>query len=142
MIPPRSSADHILWRVGAGFAIIIALCWLFEILQVPHRYFGEAAGFNWPRVLVRTVVLFSVWTWMHVTVRQLLKRLHHLEEFLLVCSWCRKLCHDGHWLTTEEYFGSRFETETSHGMCPACSREQRAEIAASREAAVLAQPGK
>jgi len=53
----------------------------------------------------------------------MLKRLHQLEEFLLVCSWCRKVGHEGKWLTMEEYFGSKFATETSHGICPECAKK-------------------
>jgi hypothetical protein len=54
---------------------------------------------------------------VHLTTKRLLKRLHYLEEFLLVCSWCRKVGHEGEWLTMEGYFGSKFATETSHGIC-------------------------
>ena len=55
------------------------------------------------------------------------------EEFLLLCSWCRKIGHQGHWHTTEQYFGKRFDTATSHGICPACAEEQRNEMARSLE---------
>jgi hypothetical protein len=134
MTETRTSTDRILWRVGAGFSIVIGLCWTIEALQVPHRFFGEAAGFHWPRVLFRTAVLLVIWGWMHVTTKRLLKRLHHLEKFLLLCSWCRKICHEGHWHTIEEYFGSRFDTETSHGICQDCAREQKREITAVRAA--------
>ena len=59
---------------------------------------------------------------------RLLKRLHHLEEFLLVCSWCRRVGDQGEWLTTEEYFGSKFATHTSHGICPECVKSQYPEM--------------
>lgn len=85
--------------------------------------FGEPAEFNWLRVLGRTAVVLAVWGWVHLTTRRLLKRLHHLEEFLLVCSWCRKVGHEGEWLTMEEYFGSKFDTPTSHGICPECAKK-------------------
>ncbi len=62
--------------------------------------------------------------WVAITVilstRKLLDRLHYLEGFLRVCAWCRKVDHDGHWLTLEGYFNQRFNTKTSHGMCPEC----------------------
>ena len=60
--------------------------------------------------------------------RRLLRRLHHLEEFVLVCSWCRKVGHGGEWLTMEEYFGSKFDTHTTHGVCPACARQAKAQL--------------
>ncbi len=133
MNPTQTSTDGILKREAVGFSLIIALCWIVELLQVPHLFFHEAAGFNWQRVLFRTVVLVAIWLWTHRTNKRLLKRLHHLEAFLLLCSWCRKIGHEGRWLTTEEYFGSRFETKTSHGICPKCALEQAEQLAAHGE---------
>ncbi len=118
------SADSVLKKEAIGFSILIALAWLTELLGVPHWFFNEPAGFLWPRVLIRTAVVLGIWAWVHFTTRRLLKRLHHLEEFLLVCSWCRKVGHDGDWLTMEEYFGSKFSTETSHGICAECAKKQ------------------
>ena len=84
--------------------------------------FSLPEGVDWLRLVLRTSVVLTVWAVVHVSTWQLLKRLHRLEDFLLVCSWCRKLGHDGKWLTTEEYFGSKFATETSHGVCPDCAK--------------------
>lgn len=105
MSTPKPFADPILRGAAVGFFLIIVLCWLVEVFQVPHLLFGEAAGFNWKRVLFRTAVILSIWAWVHFTTRRLLKRLHYLEEFLLVCAWCRKLGWQGRWLEMEEFFG-------------------------------------
>jgi hypothetical protein len=67
-----------------------------------------------------------VWWPVHVTTKRLLQRLHELEEFLLICSWCRRVGHKGEWLLLEDYFDSKFATETSHGICPACAEKQLA----------------
>lgn len=115
---------HILRRAAIGFSIIVLLAWLVELLQLPHLLFDEAAGFNWFRVLFRTGIIVAVWVWVHLTTKRLLKRLHYLEEFVLVCSWCRKFGDHGNWLGMEEYFGSRFDQKTSHGMCPECAQKQ------------------
>ena len=69
--------------------------------------------------------ILAIWLWVHLTTKRLLKRLHYLEEFMHVCSWCRKVGHEGQWLTTEEYFGSKFATQTSHGICEECARKTR-----------------
>lgn len=53
------------------------------------------------------------------------RRLHYLEEFVRVCAWCRKLNVGEEWIPVEEFFERKFETMTSHGMCPACLVEQR-----------------
>jgi hypothetical protein len=103
-----------------GFTFIIALFWAVELLGLPHLAFGEAAGFDSNRVLSRTVVILAVWAWVELSTRRLVKRVEHLEKFLRLCSWCRKLAHDGKWLTTEQYFASIHETDTTHGICPDC----------------------
>ena len=126
MTPTKKNADTILRRTAIGFSVILVLTWVTETIRLPHLLYGEPAEFNWLRVLVRTAVVVVTWAWVHLTTRRLLKRLHYLEEFLLVCSWCRRVGHDGEWLTMEEYFGSKFATETSHGICPECARTQSA----------------
>ena len=125
------SGRSILRMEAVGFAVFIALIWITEIFRLPHLLFGEPDTFVWPRVLFRTLVILVIWGWVHFTTRRLLRRLHELEEFLLVCSWCRRVGDHGEWLTMEEYFGSRLSTETSHGICPDCAQQQ---IAAHRTA--------
>jgi hypothetical protein len=46
-----------------------------------------------------------------------------------VCGWCRKVCHEHEWLEMEKFFNSKFDTKTSHGMCPECLKKQVDEIA-------------
>lgn len=116
----QGRSDSILWIEAFGFSILITFSWLTEVARIPHFLFDEPFTPNWHRAVLRTMVIALIWTWVHRATRRLLKRLHHLEEFLRICSWCRKVCHDGNWLTLEEYFNSKFATQTSHGMCPEC----------------------
>jgi hypothetical protein len=115
--------NSILWIEALGFSSLIALCWLTEVIELPRVIFGEAFTPDWRRAVLRTVVVLLVWAWVHAATRKLLRRLHYLEEFLRICGWCRKVCHDGEWLTMEEYFNSKFATQTSHGMCPECLKK-------------------
>jgi hypothetical protein len=119
-MPAPKSPTHIQRRIDIGFAIILSLCWVVELIHLPYLLFGEAADFNWPRVLFRTVVIGSVWAWLHWRIKPVVSRLRYLEEFLQVCSWCRRVGHDGNWLSMEAYFDSKFDTRTSHGICPDC----------------------
>jgi hypothetical protein len=120
--------NSILWIEAFGFSILIALSWLVEVLHIPHYIFGEPFVPNWHRAILRTIVIGLIWTWVFVLTRRLLKRLHHLEEFLRICSWCRRVCHDDEWLGMEQYFNSRFATRTSHGMCPDCLKKKVEEL--------------
>jgi hypothetical protein len=111
----------ILWIEGLGFGLILVLAWLAEILGVPHYLFSEPTVIHWGRPLIKSVVIICVWAAVHISTRRLLKRLYYLEDYLRICAWCRKMDHDGAWVTMEDYFGSAFATKTSHGVCPECS---------------------
>ncbi len=120
--------NTILRNETLGFLLMIALSWLTELFCIPHYLFGEPFAPDWNRALLRTFVILLIWGWVRWMTKKLLKRLHYLEEFLRICSWCRKVCHNGEWMTVDEYFNSKFATRTSHGMCPECSEKWRKEF--------------
>jgi len=124
MISTPTSGRSILRRQTIGFSLLVSAVWVAEIVGFAHLYFDEPPGFVWTRLLLRTAVILAIWAWVHLTTRRLLRHLYHLEEYLLVCSWCRKVGHEGKWLSMEDYFGSRLNTETSHGICPECAGQQ------------------
>jgi hypothetical protein len=121
-------SNAILWIEAFGFSFIISLSWLTEVIRLPHFLFDEPFTANWHRAALRTGVILLVWMWVHQATKRLLKRLHHLEEYLRICGWCRKVCHDGEWLTLENFFNSKFSTRTSHGMCPECLQKNVEEL--------------
>ncbi len=125
----KISGATILRRENIGFSLILLINWAAEILRLPHLLYGEPTDFNWGRVLLRSAVIIGVWAWVYFTTKGLVRRLHHLEEFVLVCSWCRKVGHEGKWLTMEQYFGANFATQTSHGICQECSQKTRDRLA-------------
>jgi len=120
------SAKFILRGQAIGFMTLLAIMWAMELAGLPARLFGDPPEYMWMRLFVRSSVLSVIWVIVHLTTRRLLLRLHELEGFLVICSWCRRVGHDGEWLSTEDYFGSKFKTETSHGICPDCVQRQLA----------------
>jgi hypothetical protein len=119
----RIKENSILWVEGIGFSLLIMLSWLTEAIGIPHLLFNDPFITDWHRAFIRTIVIALVWVWVHVATRKLLKRLHYLEEFLRICSWCRRVCHEREWLELEKYFNSKFATPTSHAMCPECMKK-------------------
>lgn len=115
------TARSILRRETLGFAFLIVCVWVAEFTHLPHLLFGDVPAVNFSRGLLRTLLVLGIWLWVHLATRRLLRRLHELEEFLLVCGWCRKIGHEGRWLSMEEFFGSQLARETSHGICPSCA---------------------
>ena len=134
----QGKSNRILWVEAAAFSLIIALSWLTEMVRIPHLLFGETFTPNWHRAVLRTVVVLLIWLWVNLATRQLLKRLHYLEEFLRVCSWCRKVGYQGEWLDMEKYLKTKFATKTSHGVCPNCLQQKKDEIAATAKPATVA----
>ena len=129
----RGKSNRILWVEATAFSLIIALSWLTEAIRIPHLLYGESFTPNWNRAILRTVVIVLIWIWVHLATRQLLKRLHYLEEFLRVCGWCRKVSYGNEWIEMESYLKSKFATKTSHGMCPDCLRRKKDEIVAAEK---------
>jgi len=124
----KDKENSILWVEATGFSLLIMLCWLTELVRIPHALFGEAFTPDWRRAMLRSVVVLLIWIWVHAATKRLLKRLHYLEEFLRICGWCRKVCHEGEWLSLEDYFNSKFATQTTHGMCPECLKKSVKEL--------------
>lgn len=114
--------NYILWNEGFGFSSLIILAWLSELLHIPHYIFGEGFAPDWNRAALRSLVLFLIWGWVHLSTKRLLKHLHYLEEFQRICGWCRRVCHNDEWLTLEQYFNTKFDAKTTHGMCPSCRK--------------------
>jgi hypothetical protein len=127
---PKGRSNRVLWVEATAFSLLIGLSWLTEALRFPHLIYGEQFTPDWRRAALRTLVILVIWLWVFLATRKLLKRLHYLEEFLRVCSWCRKVNYQDQWLGMEKFLNSKFDTKTSHGMCPDCLQKKKAEIAA------------
>jgi len=123
----RKKARWILWYETLGFACLIALSWLNELISLPHLLFGAGPHSNWHEAMLETMLLVAVWLVVLFFTRRLLARVYHLEGFLRVCGWCRKIGHDHDWRTLEDYFAHGFNIKTSHGVCPDCREKWVAE---------------
>ena len=117
------SGRRILIGQSIGFLLLIVIMWIVEIFHLQAIVFGGPQEFIWTRAIARTVTVVLIWLPVHFTTRRLLQRLHELEGFLIMCSWCRRVGHENKWLSVEDYFDSKFDTETSHGICPDCAKK-------------------
>jgi len=112
--------QHIIGIEILGFGLIILLTWLDELVSLPALLFGGEHPADYSEAAMETTITLCVALPVIMITRKLLNRLHYLEGFMQVCAWCRKVEHEGNWLVMEEYFRRRFNTLTSHGMCPEC----------------------
>lgn len=128
-MPATHHASQILALEIIGFLTIIVLSWVNELLGLPGWLFGGGHRVNWPESLLETIFIAIVAFPVILMTRRLIVHMHYLEEFVRVCGWCKKMNVRGQWVPLEEFFELKFDTPTSHGICPACHAEQRRRVA-------------
>jgi len=121
----KRSARELLWFEVAAFGLIIALSWANEILGLAARLFGRPYRPNIGEAILETLLVLIVAVPVLIHTRRVVSRPFYFEGFLRVCAWCKNVEHQGDWIPVGEFFQERFETKTSHGMCPACFAKQR-----------------
>ncbi len=116
----KHPAVVLVWEL-AGFAAIIALSWLDELIGLPYLLFGGAPHHpDFRESSIESVVVIHVATPILLLSRRLLSRLFYLEKFLKVCAWCKRVDAGGRWVSMDRYLEAGFEQKTTHGMCPDC----------------------
>jgi len=104
-----------------GFGAVIALIWLDEYVDLPHRFFGALKTPLRPQefwlealsVLFVAIAIVSATLWIF-------QRLRFLEGFLQVCAWCRKVNLGEEWVSFEQYLKRETDVQLSHSICPEC----------------------
>ena len=114
----KRKANAVLWVECIGFACLIALSWLDELLHLPQRMFGGSARTNWRESCLETLAALVVWLVVFVTTKKMLRRFYDLEEKLEFCPWCRRL--EG----KDVVLPAEIVGESSgNGACPGCGRQ-------------------
>lgn len=123
---PRPALNVIHLEVAA-FLAIIAVSWSDEVFHLSQAVFGGGGSSSWQEAAFETLVTVAVAIPTILLTRRFLDRLHHLEEFLRVCAWCHRIGDAEAWVSIEAFFEGKFETRTTHGICPACAERLRRE---------------
>jgi hypothetical protein len=79
------------------------------------------------------LLVLGVWFLVSMSTRRVLERIHYLEKFMRVCSWCHFIDYKGAWVPVEEFLKQGFDTPATHGICPKCLEKQKAAIQKTRE---------
>jgi hypothetical protein len=120
----KRSAHELLWFEVAAFGLIIALSWADELLGLPALLFGGSHRPDVGEAILETLVVLMVAIPIVIHTRRVVSRPFYFEGFMRVCAWCKNVEHQGDWIPVGEFFQERFETKTSHGMCPTCFAKQ------------------
>jgi hypothetical protein len=109
-----------------GFLAIIALCWLNSLLGLPSLIFeGRLKMSDFQSPVLQMLIILGVWLLVSASTRRLMDRVEQLEQFLRVCSWCRRIDYKGKWIRLEDFMQQGFDTPTTHGICPECLERQK-----------------
>jgi hypothetical protein len=119
-VKSNPNAYKIIWYEIAAFGAIILISWLNEIGGLSKALFGGNYELNWKEAVLETAITIVVAIPAIILSWKLSKRLHYLEDFIRVCAWCKKVGYDDKWISFEEFLHKKFNTETSHGICPDC----------------------
>jgi hypothetical protein len=131
----NSHLTKIVFYQHFGFLAIIAICWLDELIKLPSLIFSDHPfAFVFRRSTLDMLLVLAVWLLVSRSTRRALERIRYLEEFMRVCSWCRRIDYHGDWMPLEDFLEQGFDTPTTHGICPECLRRQRAALARAKSA--------
>ena len=83
---------------------------------------------DWQESALECGAVVAVWAVVHYLSWKLIVRLHYLESFLRICSWCKKIECENQWLPVAEFMNQEYKIKTTHGMCPACAAQIKAEL--------------
>jgi len=106
-----------------GFGVIILLIWASEVFDIPHMVGGQATPINWLEASIDSSFVLALGSFVIFESRQCLKRIKHLEGFLRVCTFCKRIRVGNEWIPIEQYIQAHSETEFSHGLCSQCMEE-------------------
>jgi hypothetical protein len=104
-----------------GFAVMLAVLWLDENVDIPHRFFGAMKTPLRPQEFwFEAFTLLLVAVGVVIATLWVFRRLRILEGFIQVCAWCRKVNLNDSWITFEQYLKREHDVHLTHGICPEC----------------------
>jgi hypothetical protein len=107
---------------AAGFALIIAIIWLDELLDLPRLLFGAApTPVRVGEGLLESVLTVLVGAIVVGITSRAFRRIHYLESLIVLCAWCRRVRANDEWLSVEEFLERQHNAHTTHGICSACA---------------------
>ena len=133
----KSRLTKIVMYQNWGFLAIIVLCYLDDLLQLPCLIFSAYPfEFVHRRSMLEMLLFLAVWLLVSGSTQRLMKRVQHLEAFMRVCAWCRRIDCTGEWMRLEDFMKQGFDTSTTHGICPECLQRQNEAIAQANRSQV------
>ena len=107
---------------AAGFALIIAIIWLDELLDLPRLLFGAApTPVRVGEGLLESVLTVLVGAIVVGITYRAFRRIQYLESLIVLCAWCRRVRANDEWLSVEDFLERQHNAHTTHGICSTCA---------------------
>ncbi len=124
---------RVFWYQSFGFLTIMGLGWLDELVGLGSLILGHNDYiFRFRQSALEMLLVLAVWLLVAGATRRLCARLRHVESFMRVCAWCRRIDYGNRWMKLEDFLRHGFDTPTSHGICDECLAKQKAAIALAK----------
>jgi hypothetical protein len=119
---------------SVGFLVLIALTWFDELIGLRSLVLGNHPYISdFKESTFEMLMILGVWLLVAGSTRRMFVRVKHLEGFMKVCAWCRRIEHKGIWMPLEKFFEQGFDTPTSHGICTDCAEKTKVSIAREKQ---------
>ncbi len=107
-----------------GFIVVLALLWLDELFDLPHRVFGTVqTPFNPGESLVESVLVAVLGVAVVLMTRRLLGGIRHLEGHHVLCTSCLRVQDNGGWELLADWLQAGSEADFTPGTCPDCKKD-------------------
>lgn len=104
-----------------GFAMVVLLLWLDEVLDLPYVILGAPrTPVNWAEGILESVLVLLLGAAVIWRIRGHLKRIRTLEGLLAICCHCKRIRADYEWVRVEQYVAEHSAAEFTHSICPEC----------------------
>jgi hypothetical protein len=120
-VPPASVPLRIAIFEAIGFLAVVAVIWLDELLDLPHRLLGApATPLRIQEAWLESLLVVALGLLVVTASLRLARQLAYLRSFVVICAWCRRVRAEATWISFERFLASH-RASTSHGICPDCA---------------------
>ena len=124
---PQRVPRALLFGEAIGFVIIAAAVWVDELWDLPYHLFGAPrTPFRPQEAIAESTLVITLCVIVMWQSYRILRRVADLESMVVMCAWCRRVRHDGAWMSVEAFL-AQHNARMSHGMCPDCAAHLRVE---------------
>ncbi len=103
------------------FALMLALIWVDQILDLPSVILGMApTPICWGDAFFESAIALFIGGLVMFMTAKLGGGKKQEEAVVLVCAVCRKVNKAGRWMTLDDFISENSSGTFSHGICPDC----------------------